>query len=461
MTGLLRCLIPWLAFAVATSLLHGAEERAGSGEVIDHVWAGHPVGFALLVEHDHVFAAYYDAERRLTVAARGFGEADWKRVTLNGVWNSAKLRPSNVVGWDSHNSIVLMPDRDGYLHLSANMHVDPLVYYRTTRPYDVTSFERIDRMTGERETRCTYPHFFKDASGELFFCYRDGSSGDAVDLYNRYDTTTRTWRRHIPTPLFDGEGARSAYASFPRLGPDGRFHVLWMWRDTPDAATNQQLSYARSADLLTWEDAHGRPVALPITFGGGERIDDARPGEGLVNTTYALGFDAKGVPLAVYHRYDAAGHSQLFAARPAGEGWERRALTNWNFRWAFGGGGSLRTDVYVLPLRLKKDGTVLVPFTAKAVPSGTLQVDPETLSVIAELPAEPGPLPASELQPQSTTPGMEVRTRSETSGGTRYILRWETLPSNRDNPRETIPPACELRLIQQRETSEGARPISS
>ena len=137
-------------------------------------------------------------------------------------------------------------DRDGCLHRSGNMHVDPLVYYRTRAPFDVGMIERVDRMTGTRETRCTYPVFFKNAAGDLLFRYRDGSSGNGSDLYNIYDATTRTWRRLLDTPLLEGEGERNAYASTPVLGPDGRFHLAWVWRETPDAATNHSLSYARS-----------------------------------------------------------------------------------------------------------------------------------------------------------------------------------------------------------------------
>ncbi len=39
----------------------------------------------------------------------------------------------------------------------------------------------------------------------------------------------------------------------PVRGPDGLFHVVWVWRDTPDRATNHHLSYARSRDLQRWE----------------------------------------------------------------------------------------------------------------------------------------------------------------------------------------------------------------
>lgn len=459
----MRVLLRFLVLSVAVAWADGApmgaadsgdlasaptELRAPDSTLIDHVWSGHPVGFALLAEQGHVFIGYYDAERRLTVASRAAGTKEWTRVQLEGIWNPGKKRMSNVVGWDSHNSIVMTVDGDGYLHLSANMHVDPLVYYRTRRPLDITSFEGLDRMTGEREMHCTYPHFFENQAGELFFVYRDGSSGDAADLYNRYDRATRTWRRHLPTPLHDGEGTRSAYALKPRLGPDGRFHVLWMWRDTPEAATNQQLSYARSRDLLHWEDSQGRPIELPITYGKGEIIDDLKPGEGLVNTTYALGFDQAQRPVAFYHRYDTAGNSQIFAARPGAGGWEKRALTDWRFRWAFGGTGSLDVEVYLLPVRHDAAGALLVPYTARPVGDGVLRLDAQTLALLDVLPPDPPLLPPEAMQPWSNYPGVEVRTRAANGRDTTYVLRWETLPSNRDRPRDAAPPPTELRLFE-------------
>ncbi len=42
-------------------------------EVVDRVWSGHAVSFALLTQRGHQFIAYYDSERRLTVAGRALG----------------------------------------------------------------------------------------------------------------------------------------------------------------------------------------------------------------------------------------------------------------------------------------------------------------------------------------------------------------------------------------------------
>ncbi|HEY4246245.1 MAG TPA: BNR repeat-containing protein [Lacunisphaera sp.] len=428
------------------------------GELIDHVWAGHPVSFALLVEDGHQFIAYYDAERRMTVVGRKNGDSEWTRVKPSGV-PSEHGRISNVIGWDSHNYLRLALDRDGEVHLSGNMHVDPLVYYRTRTPFDLSTLERLDRMTGGRETHCTYPVFFKNAAGDLFFRYRDGSSGNGSDLYNVYDPATRTWRRLLDTALLDGQGQRNAYALDPMLGPDGRFHLVWMWRDTPDCATNHTLSYARSRDFIHWENSRGEPVALPITLATGEVIDAAKPGEGLINMTFNLGFDAQQRPVVVYHRYDAQHHSQAYAARPLinAAGWELHQLSDWNFMWAFSGGGSIPAEVALGAPHLTADGLLAVDFVARDGGSGRWLIDAATLERKATLPPAPPVLPEALMRP--LRPGMEVQTVVAHANGRRLVLRWETLPRHRDLPRDSTPPPSELRLynLPDGDTASAAR----
>lgn len=438
-----------LLFLAGVTVL-GAAPAAPAGELIDRVWSGHPVSFALLVERGYQFIAYYDAERRITVAGRKLGAAAWTRVRPEGVPLPARKRASNVIGWDSHNTLRLALDRDGCLHLSGNMHGDPLVYYRTRTPFDVATLERIDRMTGIRETRCTYPVFFKDTAGDLLFRYRDGGSGNGSDLYNRYDAVARTWRRLLDTPLLEGEGERNAYASAPILGPDGRFHLAWVWRETPDAATNHSLSYARSRDLRHWENSRGEPLALPIVLATGDVIDPAKPGQGLINMTFNLGFDAARLPVVTYHRYDAQGHSQAYAARPRreGAGWDVRQISDWNFTWAFSGGGSIAADVRLGAPRVERDGTLLVDFSTAAAGAGRWRLRADTLETIAQLPALPAALPAALRRVRSEYPGMEMQSVDARSAGRRWVLRWETLGRNRDKPRKVAPPPTELRLYE-------------
>ena len=255
------------------------------------------MSFALLTERAHQFIAYYDTERRITVTGCKLGTTNRTRVQPDGVWVTKRNRFSNVTGWDTHNYLTLALDRDGCLHLSGNLHADPLVYYRTEKPFDLTTLKRIDRMAGEREQRTTYPRFSRHPDGSLLFNYRDGGSGNGSDLYNICNADTRTWRRLFDGPLLDGEGERSAYGTGPQRGPDGFYHMLWMWRDTPDAMSNHTLSYARSRDLVNWETSAGRPITRPITMANADVVDAAKPGGGLINMTYELGWDAQKSPL--------------------------------------------------------------------------------------------------------------------------------------------------------------------
>ena len=437
----------------------GAVQGAEAGRLIDRVWSGHPVGFAFLTERGHQFIAYYDADRRITVLGRRLTDPGWTRVQPPGVPVPKRGRDSNVTGWDSHNSLRLALDRDGCLHLSGNLHVDPLVYYRTRAPFDVSTLERHDRMTGEREDRCTYPVFFKDAAGEPLFRYRDGSSGDGRDLYNRYDTTTRTWRRLLDRPLLDGEGQRNAYSIQPTLGPDGLFHLVWMWRETPDASSNHTLCYARSRDLVHWEDSRGQPLTLPITLATSDVVDPAKEKEGLINMTMALGFDAARRPVISYHRYDAQGNSQVFAARPHQDGgWLARQVSDWTFRWAFSGGGSLEAEVNVGAARAEKDGSLILPYSAKPLGAGRWRLKAGSLERLEQLPPPPSLLPSDLLRVQSDYPGMQVQTLVSQGGGRRWVLRWETLGRNRDRPREVSPPPSELRLYELPEAEVTALP---
>lgn len=446
-----------MLIAACVSLARAAEP---AGELIDRVWAGHPVTFALLTERGHQFIAYYDAERRITIAGRKLADAKWTRVQPAGVPVPARKRDSNVTNWDSHNYLRLALDRDGCLHVSGNMHVDPLVYYRTRRPFDVATLERLDRMTGDREMRCTYPLFFKTAAGDLVFRYRDGSSGNGSDLYNSYDPATHTWRRLLDTPLLDGEGQRNAYAIEPKLGPDGNFHLVWMWRETPDASTNHTLGYARSRDLVHWENSRSKPIVLPITLATTDVIDPAKVKEGLINMTMAIGFDAAKRPVVTYHRYDAAGKSQVFAARPgAKSGWDVRQVSDWDFRWQFGGGGSLAAEVSAGPPRVEAEGTLVMSYATLGHGDGRWRLRADTLERVGELPAAAPLLPENLRTARSEYPGMEVQSTGSRAEGKRWVLRWETLGRNRDLPRAVAPPPTEMRLYElpDAETSDATR----
>lgn len=431
---------------LTTSCLAAA---ACEGVLIDRAWSGHPVGFDILTERGHQVIAYYDSERRLTVKGRRLGAADWTTVHPEGIEVARRNRMSNVTGWESHNYLTMALDRDGCLHLSGNMHADPLVYYRTSRPFDLKTLERIDRMTGVRKDRATYSRFFTNTGGELVFRYRDGGSGNGSDLYNIYDPATHVWRRLFDGFLLDCEGERSAYSSGPQRGADGRFHLLWMWRDTPDAMTNHPLSYARSKDLVHWEMSSGKPLARPITMAKAEVIDPAKLGEGLINMVQTLGFDSEKRHVAIYHRFDREGKFQAFVARSDPEGrWMPKQISHWTFRWDFSGGGLQEGVIGLRSASPAENGRLLVGFSTKQAGSGRCLLDEKSLDLIETLPASGSTYPEGFEKPVGTFPSLAVRMRVSQSGEDRWLLRWETLGPNRDLQYREAPPPSELRLYQ-------------
>lgn len=405
------------------------------------VWSGHPVGFTLFTNRDKQFVGFYDAERRMTVAARRLDEDSWRFIHL----------PERI-GWDSHNAIVMTADDLGYLHLSGNMHCNPLIYFRTSKPMKVDTFERIAAMVGRQEKRCTYPRFFRGSKNELLFTYRDGSSGNGNQIYNVYDPKDGRWSRLLDQPLTSGQGKMNAYLHGPVRGPDGTFHLCWVWRDTPDCATNHDLCYARSRDLVHWETSAGRALRLPITLESAEIVAPVPPGGGMINGNTKIGFDRVGRVILSFHKYDADGKTQLYNARLEDGQWILHQTSDWDYRWAFRGNGSIPFEIGFGPVRALPDGTLRQSYRHPKAGSGVWKLDDETLKPVGQLPKRRS-YPRSLAGVESDFPGMRVRwcndSGSSNESKVRYVLRWETLGPNRDRPRRPpLPPPSMLRLYK-------------
>ena len=428
------------ALVLLANVAEAAAAPAAQAIPVEPVWSGHPVGFCLLTHAPFQFVAYYDAQRQMSVAQRSLDSTNWSITKL----------PSTL-GWDSHNYVTLALDRDGTLHVSGNMHCVPLVYFRSEKPLEAASLRRVETMTSDREQRVTYPVFLRDRDGRLVFRYRDGRSGSGDDLYNVYDEKSRSWRRLLEQPLTSGRGKMNAYCTVPERGPDGRFHIIWVWRDTPDCASNHDLSYARSDDLFHWTDSVGRPLALPITVETGDIVDPVPPRGGVINVNRELGFDNAGRPVISYHKYDTNGDLQVYAARRETNAWKIVQVSDWKgYRWDFSGGGSIVVEVRVGEVRPLGKGQLALSYRYPRG-SGAWVLDEKILLPIpgAKVPREEPLVPSAFSKMESTFPGLKKqihRDIGEAPPGRHFALAWETLEANRDRPR--TPPLPEPSLLR-------------
>jgi hypothetical protein len=229
-------------------------------------------------------------------------------------------------------------------------------------------------------------------------------------------------------------------------GPDGRFHLAWVWRETPDAETTHDLSYAVSDDLVSWKRSDGSVLVLPIRLGSAEIVDPVPTGGGIINNNIAPGFDSAGRPLIAYHKYDEQGGTQVYVARREAAGWAVARASDWRrFRWDFKGRGSLDFRLSVESVEPTNDGHLRIRVNRDGL-SRDLILDETTLQRIGDEPGSNTPLEAL-----LTTPEMIVN--SVEAGP--LALAWTTLPPNRDLPSLTVPAPTVLYLVE-RDASSGA-----
>ena len=227
-----------------------------------------------IVSHgDQQFVAFYDDAGRVVLAKRKLRTSSWR------------IEPTQYVGdvKDAHKSISIAVDGAGYLHVVWNLHNTPLQYCRSRSPGSLQLSEQFS-MVNEKENRVTYPEFYNLPSGDLLFLYRDGSSGKGDLVLNRFSVKTRKWSR-LHDKLIDGEETRSAYwqASVDRRGT---IHISWVWRETPDVASNHDICYAKSVDGgKTWLTSSGGKYKLPITADSAEYVVRVPQQSDLINQT--------------------------------------------------------------------------------------------------------------------------------------------------------------------------------
>jgi hypothetical protein len=288
-----RFVILWIACLLVPSLSVSAQNI--SQESLEG-WAANSVNAVIfrnnsLVSFDTIqFIAYYDKKGYVCIGKRTLGNDEWY---INQTPYKGNTK-------DAHNCISIMTDGDGYLHIAWNHHGSPLNYTKSKYPLSL-ELEEKQSMTGNLEENVTYPGFYKTPDGNLLFLYREGGSGNGNLVLNTYTSRTKTWTQ-LHNNLIAGEGLRNAYWQ-ACTDKQGVIHLSWVWRETPDVATNHDMCYARSTDGgKTWTNSKGEEYVLPVTAQTAEYAGRIPQKSELINQT-SMTTDKDGNPyIATYYR---------------------------------------------------------------------------------------------------------------------------------------------------------------
>lgn len=299
-----------------------------------------------IVTHKNIqYVAFYDDNANVMLAKRRIGTENWE------------IRKTQYKGnvSDAHNSISIMVDGDGFLHISWDQHNNPLRYCRSRKSGSLELSEKIF-MTGKKEQNVTYPEFYKLPDGNLIFIYRDGSSGNGNIMMNHYDIKLKVWSQ-LQDSFIDGEEQRNAYWQ-TTIDTEGVIHISWVWRETWDVATNHDICYAKSLDGgKTWQKSNGEKYELPITAASAEYACRIPQKSELINQT-SMCVDFKGCPyIATYWKPNGTDVPQYFLVYHDGESWRTSQVSKRKIPFSLSGGGTKKIPISRPQILIQNSGT--------------------------------------------------------------------------------------------------------
>jgi len=302
-------------------------------------WAGNSINAVIfrrnsvVTDGDYQYVAFYDEYANVVLAKRQLG---------TDIWEIQVTRYQGNVT-DAHNSISIMVDGDGFLHVSWNHHVSPLCYCQSIAPGSLELTDMMS-MTGIKEQYVTYPEFYRLPDGNLIFLYRDGSSGRGDLIMNYYDTNTKTWTQ-LQNNLIDGQRRRNAYWQ-TTIDIYGVIHISWVWRESSDVATNHDICYAKSDDGgLSWQKSTGEKYELPITADSAEYACRIPQRSELINQT-SMCADSYGRPyIATYWRLQDSNVPQYHLVYHDGIQWHTVQVSQRTTPFSLSGGGTKRIPI--------------------------------------------------------------------------------------------------------------------
>ncbi len=228
---------------------------------------------ALMTYNGYQYVTYWNDEQnngqiKVAIARKKLPYGYWEIMELD----DHVISPARQA--DNHYNISMgICPNDGTIHITYDHHNDVFHYQRSVvglanRPEDFAwadeSFgEKIDYLSNSDSTisNVTYPRFVRKPNGDMLLEMRIGWSGDGNSYLWEYSGSDQNWD-YIGEYVNGTSVNENAYINGIHYDPIGRLHVSWVWRQTPDAQTNHDISYAYSDDDgRTWYNNAGQHVA--------------------------------------------------------------------------------------------------------------------------------------------------------------------------------------------------------
>jgi putative BNR repeat neuraminidase len=123
----------------------------------------------------------------------------------------------------------------------------------------------------------------------------------------------------------------------------GTIHMSWVWRESPDVASNHDMCYARSKDGgHTWEKSTGQKYELPITAANAEYASYIPQNSELINSTSMSTDDAGHPYIATYWRDTSNNVPQYRLVYNDGQRWITQQVSSRTTPFSLSGTGTKR-----------------------------------------------------------------------------------------------------------------------
>ncbi len=280
------------------------------------------------------FVSYYDSSGYVVLAKRSLDSNKWK---INTTQHSGDIE-------DAHNVISIGVDGNGYVHMAWDHHGHPLRYSMSTDSLGITMGEK-QSMIGTLESVVTYPEFFRLPDGDLLFIYRDGWSGNANCVINKYSIKDKEWVR-LHDNLISGQSTRSAYWQ-SCVDSNGVIHVSWVWRESSDVSSNHDMCYARSSDGgVTWCKSTGEQYTIPIKASTAEKICTIPQNSELINQTSIFANSDSRPYIASYWTEENTGKPQYqIIYLDKDSNWQLKTFSNRASTFSLSGSGTKKIPI--------------------------------------------------------------------------------------------------------------------